>query len=133
MVPRERSERVPPVCQICGESRSAELHRSVIVRPAVAELIRKENGAWSTDGWICRDDLQRFRRTYVASLLHAEKAELEIRQLHQKIDHLLGHQWERLVEIQQIQLDLLDEVRQQKSSVDATTPRTPTSDSAPPG
>ncbi len=38
------------------------------------------------------------------------KAELEIRQLHEKIDHLLSHQWERLVEIQEIQLELLAEV-----------------------
>jgi uncharacterized membrane protein len=39
------------------------------------------------------------------------KAELEIRQLHQKIDHVLSHQWERLVEIQEIQLDLIEEIR----------------------
>jgi uncharacterized membrane protein len=38
------------------------------------------------------------------------KAELEIRHLHEKIDHLLSHQWERLVEIQQIQIDLLSEI-----------------------
>jgi uncharacterized membrane protein len=38
------------------------------------------------------------------------KAELEIRHLHDKIDHLLSHQWERLVEIQQIQIDLLSEL-----------------------
>jgi uncharacterized membrane protein len=38
------------------------------------------------------------------------KAELEIRHLHDKIDHLLSHQWERLVEIQQIQVDLLSEL-----------------------
>ena len=38
------------------------------------------------------------------------KAELEIRQLHDKIDHLLSHQWERLVEIQQIQIDLPSEL-----------------------
>ena len=38
------------------------------------------------------------------------KAELEIRQLHDKIDHLLSHQWERLVEIQQVQIDLLSEL-----------------------
>jgi uncharacterized membrane protein len=38
------------------------------------------------------------------------KAELEIRQLHDKIGHLLSHQWERLVEIQQIQIDLLSEL-----------------------
>lgn len=40
------------------------------------------------------------------------KAELEIRQLHDKIDHLLSHQWERLVEIQQIQVELLSELAQ---------------------
>jgi uncharacterized membrane protein len=39
------------------------------------------------------------------------KAELEIRQLHQKVDHLLMHQWERLVEIQDIQMDIMDEIR----------------------
>ena len=39
------------------------------------------------------------------------KAELEIRNLHQKIDHLLSRQWERLVEIQEIQLELLEEIR----------------------
>lgn len=38
------------------------------------------------------------------------KAELEIRQLHEKIDHLLSHQRERLVEIQQIQIDLMSEI-----------------------
>lgn len=38
------------------------------------------------------------------------KAELEIRQLHEKLDHLLSHQWERLVEIQEIQLELLAEI-----------------------
>ena len=40
------------------------------------------------------------------------KAELEIRNLHEKVDHLLIHQWRRMVEIQQMQLDLLTEVRQ---------------------
>ena len=37
------------------------------------------------------------------------KAELEIRQLHEKIDHQLAHQWQKLVEMQQIQIDLLEE------------------------
>jgi len=37
------------------------------------------------------------------------KAELEIRQLHEKIDHQLAHQWERLAEMQQIQIELLEE------------------------
>ena len=38
------------------------------------------------------------------------KAELEIRHLHDKIDHLLSHQWDRLAQIQEIQLDILSEV-----------------------
>jgi uncharacterized membrane protein len=38
------------------------------------------------------------------------KAELEIRHLHEKIDHLLLRQWERLVEIQQVQIELLSEL-----------------------
>jgi len=38
------------------------------------------------------------------------KAELEIRQLHDKLDHVLSHQWERLAQIQEIQLDLLSEI-----------------------
>jgi uncharacterized membrane protein len=37
------------------------------------------------------------------------KAELEIRQLHEKIDHQLAHQWERLTELQQLQIDLLED------------------------
>jgi uncharacterized membrane protein len=35
------------------------------------------------------------------------KAELEIRNLHEKIDHLLSKQWQRLAEIQQVQLEML--------------------------
>lgn len=42
------------------------------------------------------------------------KAELEIRHLHEKIDHLLSHQWERLVEIQKVQLELLTELSKPK-------------------
>jgi uncharacterized membrane protein len=42
------------------------------------------------------------------------KAELEIRQLHQKLDHLLSRQWERLIEIQEIQLELIDEIRRRR-------------------
>lgn len=38
------------------------------------------------------------------------KAELEIRHLHEKVDHLISHQWERLVQIQQVQLDMLAEL-----------------------
>ena len=42
------------------------------------------------------------------------KAELEIRHLHEKIDHLLNRQWERLTEIQQIQLEMMQEMGRKK-------------------
>ena len=56
------------------------------------------------------------------------KAELEIRHLHEKMDHLLLHQWERLVEIQQVQLDLLNELSDKPKR--SRGPRTPLLDSA---
>lgn len=37
------------------------------------------------------------------------KAELEIRHLHSKVDQLLSHQWQRLLEIQQLQTEMLAE------------------------
>ncbi|MCL5671741.1 MAG: DUF1003 domain-containing protein [Acidobacteria bacterium] len=46
------------------------------------------------------------------------KAELEIRNLHEKIDHLLHQQWQRLLEIQQIQTDLMAELAQGKARGD---------------
>jgi uncharacterized membrane protein len=223
------------VCQICGSDREETLRPGVLVRPAVSELIRKETGSWSEEGWICIEDLLRFRHMYVEDILQAEKgeltaleeevleslqqhdlisrnpeediedmtrgqrladrmasfggswrfitlfalvlglwiginsvvlilkpfdpypfillnlvlsclaaiqapvimmsqnrqesrdrlramndyqvnlkAELEIRHLHQKIDHILSHQWERLVEIQEIQMELITEMREHR-------------------
>ncbi|MBE0642794.1 MAG: DUF1003 domain-containing protein [Bacteroidetes bacterium] len=224
------------VCQICGSTDRNMLHPGVLVRTAVADLITKEVGSWSEEGWICAKDLQHFRDEYVRSLLESEKgeltqleegvleslrqqeilsqnpeeefastttaaqrladriatvggswtfilwfgsvlfvwiaintivlatrpfdpypfillnlilsclaavqapvimmsqnrqesrdrlravrdyqvnlkAELEIRHLHQKLDHLLSHQWERLIEIQEIQIELMNEIRERK-------------------
>lgn len=52
-------------------------------------------------------DRRRAEHDYQVNL----KAELEIRHLHQKVDHLLSKQWERLVEIQEIQMELINEIR----------------------
>ncbi len=224
------------ICQICGNANKTDLNPGVIVRPVIADLIKKVHGDWDETGWICTEDLLKFRHQYVKSLLELEKgeltnlehevleslhqqeilsrnpeielqsgftfgqrladkiaelggswtfiigfvcvlliwilinsvvlivkpydpypyillnlvlsclaavqapvimmsqgrqeardrlramhdyqvnlkAELEIRHLHQKIDHLLSHQWERLVEIQEIQMELISEIRQSK-------------------
>jgi len=57
--------------------------------------------------------------------IHAEhdyqvnlKAEIEIRNLHEKMDHLLMNQWQRLLEIQEIQMDLMEEIAHQKKRKD---------------
>ena len=42
------------------------------------------------------------------------KAELEIRHLHEKIDHLLRRQYNRLFEIQQIQIELLEDLARKR-------------------
>lgn len=42
------------------------------------------------------------------------KAELEIRFLHEKIDLLLKKHWNRLMQIQQMQVDVLEEIKQRK-------------------
>ena len=43
------------------------------------------------------------------------KAELEIRQLNTKLDLLMTHQWQRLLEIQQLQTDLMQELASRAS------------------
>jgi uncharacterized membrane protein len=57
-------------------------------------------------------DRLRARKDYQINL----KAELEIRQLHEKVDHLLLQQWARLMEIQEIQIDLMNELMRRRSS-----------------
>jgi len=55
------------------------------------------------------------------------KAELEIRHLHEKIDHLLRRQYNRLFEIQQIQIELLEEISQRKRGSPRQQPPAPAS------
>ena len=51
------------------------------------------------------------------------KAELEIRHLHEKVDHLLNRQWERLTEIQQVQIEMMnDQAKATKRMLKATLP-----------
>jgi uncharacterized membrane protein len=57
-------------------------------------------------------DRQQAEKDYKINL----KAELEIRHLHEKMDHLLHHHSQRLLEIQQIQTDLLRQLVQNKGS-----------------
>ncbi len=57
-------------------------------------------------------DRQRAENDYKINL----KAELEIRHLHDKLDHLTRDQWQRLLEIQEMQIDLLQEKERMNKS-----------------
>src|SRR6266566_2071098 len=162
------------VCEICKRTKSP--HDGMIaelIRPSLLEFIKKRMPDWDGKGFICLDDLGKFRKEYVKDVLvvwiilnaalllnrgfdpypfillnlilsclaamqapiimmsqnRAElrdrlrsendykinlKAELEIRHLHEKIDHLLRRHYNRLFEIQQIQIELLEEISRQK-------------------
>lgn len=51
-------------------------------------------------------DRDRARKDYMINL----KSELEIRMLHEKIDHLMLHQQQELLEIQQMQTEMLNDI-----------------------
>jgi uncharacterized membrane protein len=65
------------ICQICGRPRSrSELVPAAVVRPSLVERIRSAFPSWSAEGFICHDDLNRFRSEYVQLLLEDERGEL---------------------------------------------------------
>jgi uncharacterized membrane protein len=51
-------------------------------------------------------DRERAQSDYMVNL----KSELEIRMLHEKIDHLVMHQQQELLEIQKVQIDLMNDI-----------------------
>lgn len=53
-------------------------------------------------------DRMRAKNDYMINL----KSELEIRMLHEKIDHLIMHQQEELLEIQKVQIDMMQDILQ---------------------
>ncbi|MEZ4792831.1 MAG: DUF1003 domain-containing protein [Gelidibacter sp.] len=54
-------------------------------------------------------DMERAKQDYMINL----KSELEIRMLHEKIDHLIIHQQEELLNIQQIQIEMMEDIMKQ--------------------
>jgi uncharacterized membrane protein len=74
---KSRHDAVHHTCQICGKSKPfGELVPGDVVRPAIVERIVQAFPAWSGEGYICLNDLNRFRANYVQWLLEQEKGEL---------------------------------------------------------
>jgi hypothetical protein len=64
-------------CIICGETKSGSLMMpAALVRGSIAEQIKASYPDWKPEGYICVDDLNRFRTKYIQNLLEAEKGEL---------------------------------------------------------
>jgi uncharacterized membrane protein len=64
-------------CQVCGkDATQTDLIAASSVRPVVVNVIRKAYHEWSAEGFICADDLNRFRYDYVRSLIETERGEL---------------------------------------------------------
>lgn len=57
-------------------------------------------------------DRERSKQDYMVNL----KSELEIRMLHEKIDHLIIHQQQELFNIQQVQVEMMEDIMKQISA-----------------
>jgi len=65
------------ICQICKEpKRRSEVVPAELVRAPLVSLIKKTYPDWSSEGFICISDLNRFRAQYVQDVLETEKGEL---------------------------------------------------------
>jgi len=78
--PQSRPKRVRPVrfpCVICGRERPArDVTQLDVVRPSLFDRIKADNPDLPAEGYICSDDLDRFRSRYVSELLGEERGEL---------------------------------------------------------
>jgi hypothetical protein len=64
-------------CLICGQTKSTRNGTiGEVVRPSLSEFIHKHAPQWDGKGFICLDDLGKFRRDYVKEVLHEEIGEL---------------------------------------------------------
>jgi uncharacterized membrane protein len=79
------------VCQVCGKQKEqSEVIRAASVRDTIAGIIRSSIPHWSSEGYICHEDLNIFRSKYVHNLLESDKGELT--QLEQEVVQSLKEQ-----------------------------------------
>ena len=65
------------VCQICKQPKSPQNGTiGEVVRPSLSDFIKKKDPQWDGKGFICFEDLGKFRRDYVKEVLEDEIGEL---------------------------------------------------------
>src|SRR5438874_12981942 len=82
----------PLVCQICRKPKSP--HGGMVaelIRPSLLEFIKKTMPDLDSKGFICFDDLGKFRRDYVKEVLQEEIGELSTLD-HEVIESLQEHE-----------------------------------------
>jgi len=73
----KKVSRSTAVCQICkSEKKLSELMPGFSVPNSIADLIKANNYQWDPDGFICMDDLNKFRSDFVHGILTEEKGTL---------------------------------------------------------
>ena len=64
-------------CQICKEKKNlSEVLPAELVRKSIVDTLRKKYPKWSSDGYICYTDLNRFRIEHVQDVLETERGEM---------------------------------------------------------
>ncbi len=85
------AQRQTVTCHVCKQAKQrTEVLPAELVRPGVAEIIRSAFPDWSSEAFICYNDLNRFRTQYVQDALEEERGELSsleadvVRSLHEQ-------------------------------------------------
>jgi uncharacterized membrane protein len=80
------------VCQICKQLKSPQSCTiGEVVRPSLSDFIKKKDPHWDGKGFICFDDLGKFRRDYVKEVLEDEIGELSALD-HEVVQSLQAHE-----------------------------------------
>lgn len=81
-----------PICQVCKQPKPSQEGVVVeLIRPSLVEFMKKRVPDWDNEGFICFEDLGRFRKDYVREVLQDEVGELTALD-HEVIESLREHE-----------------------------------------
>lgn len=73
----KKSANAKLICGVCGRSKPAsQMVSCETIRPRLAETLDAEKPGWRATGWVCRDDVQKYRRETVEQMILQEHGEL---------------------------------------------------------
>ncbi len=73
----QRSTKLKEDCQICKKEKFiSELMPAVSIRQSIVDLIKSSGNNWDSQGYICLDDLNKFRNNYISKILQDESGNI---------------------------------------------------------